>query len=296
MSVRPLLTVVIPTYGREQVLINTLTVLDRQFSAEHELLVVDQTSTHEPGTERSLASMMQRPGRRLIRLAVPSVTAAMNRGLIESRGELVLFLDDDIVPGDGLFNAHIMAHGNSDPQTVLIAGRVVQPWHRNIRPGQESPFLWSDSRSVTGFMGGNFSVKRNVAIGIGGFDQNFRYAAYRYENDFADRIHAAGFQIRYEPGATIDHLKAADGGVRAFGNHLTTLKPGHALGAYYYLLKSGQRVAPGIARRMWGSFSTRFHLTHPWYVPVTIVAELRGLLQAIRLWRAGPAQLDPEAG
>jgi len=287
---------VIPTYGREQVLINTLAELDRQLSAGHELLVVDQTPAHEPGTERRLASMMQRPGRRLIRLAVPSVTAAMNRGLTESRGEIVLFLDDDIVPGDGLLNAHLMAHSDSDSQTVLIAGRVVQPWHRDSCPRQESPYLWSDSRPVSGFMGGNFSVVRNAAIGIGGFDQNFRYAAYRYENDFADRLQAAGFRIRYEPGATIDHLKAAEGGVRAFGNHLTTHKPGHALGAYYYLLKSGERVAPGIARRLRDSISTRFHLSHPWYVPVTIIAEVRGLLEAIRLWRAGPDQLDPEAG
>jgi len=39
---------------------------------------------------------------------------------------------------------------------------------------------------------------------------------------------------------------------------------------------------------------TRHHLLHPWWIPVTFVAEIRGLAQACRLKSRGPHLLRPQ--
>ena len=49
------LSVVMPTYRREQVLLDTLQSLFEQTVPADEILVVDQTERHEPSTEAQLA-------------------------------------------------------------------------------------------------------------------------------------------------------------------------------------------------------------------------------------------------
>ena len=289
------LSVVIPTLGREDVLLSTIRSLLPQMQ-NHELIVVDQTRAHQVTTSEQLQSWSDGGAIKWIQLKEPSVPAAMNRGLRDAQGQLVVFLDDDIAPPRDLLASHLAAHrerheDDHESRTVaLVAGRVIQPWHQTELA--DAPFLWPEPREVTAFMGGNFSIIRRVALDLGGFDENFRYAAYCYERDFADRLLAAGYRIAYEPRVFLHHLKAVEGGVRVYGDHLTTMKPGHALGAYYYILKSGQSPLKRVATRLFGSFATRFHLRRPWYIPLTLFAELRGLLEAIRAFRNGPRLMD----
>ncbi|MGL4503439.1 MAG: glycosyltransferase family 2 protein, partial [Planktothrix sp.] len=55
----PLISVIIPTYNREQVLRETLTEVLQQTYPNFEVLVVDQTSTHEPETQAYLEQLTQ---------------------------------------------------------------------------------------------------------------------------------------------------------------------------------------------------------------------------------------------
>ncbi len=288
------LTVVIPTYARNEVLINSIRLLLPQLGDSHEIIVVDQTEQHAPDCERQLRQWADSAVINWIVLSAPSVTSAMNEGLIHARGSIVLFLDDDIEPGPGLLDAHLSCYAKFDCD--LVAGRVVQPWDVVNGDGSHGPpsaFNQELPYAGTEFPGGNFSVKRDVALRIRGFDQNFRFAAYRYEREFADRIIAAGCLIRYCPEAKINHLQAVEGGVRSYGSHLTSCRPGHSLGAYYYILGSDRRRIYRMLSRLCRSITTRFHLTHPWFIPVTLVAEFRGLTLALKLWGQGPNLLPP---
>ena len=139
-------------------------------------------------------------------------------------------------------------------------------------------------------MGGNFSVQKSSALEVGGFDQNFVRVAYHFEREFADRWRARGGRIHFCPAAAIRHLKAASGGTRTFGGHLTTLFPAHSVGAYYYLLSSQlakRRVREFFARPL-RSIATRHHLRRPWWIPMTLIAELTGMLWALILRARGP--------
>jgi GT2 family glycosyltransferase len=140
-------------------------------------------------------------------------------------------------------------------------------------------------------------VKRAVALGLGGFDENFVHVAYRFEAEFCDRALSAGERIVFEPGASIRHLRVASGGTRSYGEHLTTVKPSHAVGAYYYLLRA-RRVRHRFGAILWRmirSVRTRHHLRHPWWIPGTLFAELWGLLWALRLYFGGPRLLGCRA-
>src|SRR6185369_12123650 len=110
--------------------------------------------------------------------------------------------------------------------------------------------------------------RREDALALGGFDENFVRVAYNFEREFADRWRAAGGTIQFTPEAAIRHLKAAAGGTRSFGEHLTTAFPAHSVGAYYFLLRSplAKHRLRAFAARLVRSVVTRHHLRRPWWI------------------------------
>ena len=283
---KPAVSIVIPTYGREQVLVDTLRALLALEPRAAEIVVLDQTPAHEAAVEAALSRWREEGAIRWLRLEKPSIPGAMNRGALEARGEILLFLDDVIVPDAGLIGAHEAAQ--REREAAVIAGRVLQPWHGEHHDSE--PFTQLQGEFREEFMGGNFSIRREGLLAAGGFDENFKGAAYRFEREFADRILEQGGAIWYEPAALIHHLHCSSGGTRSQGDHLTSWNPRHPVGAYYYLLKSPRIRKRGrqAIRRFFSSVATRHHLRKPWYVPVTLFSELAGLAWAARLASTGP--------
>jgi GT2 family glycosyltransferase len=292
MNQLPGVSIVIPTLGREQVLLDTLAFLLGLACPAAEILVVDQTAQHQDATDAALTALASAGSIRWLRRSEPSIPAAMNQGLSEAREEVVLFLDDDIVPWPDLVRAHQQAHAASGAQ--LVAGRVIQPWQLDEPDragGGEFSFNSGAPAWVNEFMGGNFSIRKQVGLRLGGFDENFVRVAYRFEAEFAHRYRAAGHRIFFEPAACLRHLKAGSGGTRTFGEHLTTWRPDHAVGAYYHALRTCDLHT--LLLRWWGAVAPRYHLRHPWRVPATLVAELGGMLWAAALFARGPKRLRP---
>ena len=271
-------------------LLSTLEHVLPQLRPQDELLVVDQTEQHQPGTLERLRELHAAGAVRWIQQHPASITAAMNRGLIEAICEVVLFVDDDILPCSSLLSAHREAH-ETNSKTV-VAGTVIQPWDRVADRWNAAEFIPASVEPawVEEFMGGNFSLRRDHAIELGGFDENFVQVAYRYEAEFAYRFRAAGGRIRLEPKACLHHLHEARGGTRSYGEHLRTARPAHAVGAYYFALRTKSRGGwlRDCLTRPLRAVSTRHHLRRPWWIPVTLAAEWRGMCWAIRLHRAGP--------
>jgi len=137
-------------------------------------------------------------------------------------------------------------------------------------------------------------MDRERALAIGGFDENFVGAAYRFETDFAVRLVAAGGTIWFEPQASIHHLKLATGGLRSFGDHRSSASPAHSVGDYYFALRHRPPFWRYALARIRRNIATRYHLRHPWTIPTKLVGELRGLLLARRLARTGPRLLAPK--
>jgi glycosyltransferase involved in cell wall biosynthesis len=291
MSAACPVSIVIPTLGREAVLLETLGYLLALDDRAAEILVVDQTPEHEPQTTSALEALDGSGRIRWLRQSQPSIPAAMNRGLVEAQQHIVLFLDDDIIPGSELVRAHVAARELTG--APLVAGRVIQPWQSETPDeGGDGAFSFNSSRPawIDEFMGGNFSIARAIALELGGFDENFVRVAYRFEAEFAHRYRAASHRIAYEPKAWLKHLKAASGGTRTFGDHLTTWRPDHAVGAYYHALRTG-RLGEFVARPARAAV-TRYHLRRPWRMPATLFAETAAMGWALWLFLRGAKRLN----
>ena len=277
------LTVVIPTYNRPGIVVDTVRRLQALDPPPDAIIVVDQT----PTTNEELRTT----NAQVIRLDAPSIPHAMNVGLLAAATPLVLFLDDDIEPSPQLVAGHRDAH--ADEAIWAVVGQILQPGEEPAHVEQprddlEFRFFAADGRFVTNVMAGNLSVKRERAVEAGGFDENYVQAAYRFETDFALRLAGAGGKIWFEPRASLRHLKLATGGLRSFGDHRVTASPAHAAGDYYFALGHRRFFWPYAARRLMKNVATRYLLAHPWFIPSKIVGEVRGMLLARRLWRAGP--------
>lgn len=295
---QPGLTIVIPTLGRESVLLDTVRGLLALEEPAEEILVVDQTPRHQPETEAALAAWEASGRIRLLRRATPAVVPAMNHGLREARHPLVLFLDDDIIPAPGLVRAHRAAHA-AHPGAWAVVGQVLQPGEEpsdlpavgprgGLRADLDFPFRSSRPDWVVNVMAGNLSVRRERALALGGFDVRYTPpVSFRFETDFARRVIAAGGRIRFEPLASIRHLRASSGGTRSKGGHLASASPIHGVGDYYFALTHGRGWERWsyILIRPFRQVRTRFHLCHPWWIPVKFVGELRAIALACALAR-----------
>lgn len=292
----------IPTYGRDAVLTTTIESLLQLQQRAAEILIVDQTPQHDAATEERLQSWNSDGTIQWIRLEKPSITCSMNHGLRTAKSPLVLFLDDDIKPRSELVAKHSETHKGS-PELWATVGQVIQPWQQpqdidaprlqsGLRRDEDFPFHSTRELAVRNVMAGNLCVNRDRALSIGGFDENFQGAAYRFETEFARRVESAGGTIRFLGNAGIDHLRVERGGTRVAGSHLTSASPRHGVGDHYYAMQHATTSAEANAyclRRIFREVRTKFHLTHPWWIPVKFLGEVRAYFAARRLAKTSTA-------
>lgn len=291
------LTVAIPTFGREKVLLETIDFMLALSPAPDEVFLIDQTPEHEVATITRLSQLTEQRKIRILQ-QLPSIPKAMNRALRDATGDVVLFVDDDIIPAADLIARHLSAHQRSN--VVAVVGQVLQPGevpvdvaHSQCQNGLKADlqfcFLSTQPATVRNVMAGNLSVNRKAALAAGGFDENFVGVAYRFETEFARRLSRTQGAIHYEPAASIHHLAATRGGTRSFGKHLTSGRPEHSVGDYYFAMLEGSlfEATCYCLTRFLRSVRTKFHLTHPWWIPVKLLGEFRGFLWAVQLRMRG---------
>jgi len=93
-----MISVIVCTYNRASYLQKTLTSFFEQTclgAVDHELLVIDNNSSDD--TPQVVEEFKARPGARYIFERRQGLCCARNRGVAESRGEIVAFLDDDVI-------------------------------------------------------------------------------------------------------------------------------------------------------------------------------------------------------
>lgn len=280
------ISVIIPTYKREEILVESLGALARLLKHGDEMIVIDQTPEHEPATRSELDRMASTGTIRWYRRSRPSQNEAMNIAAMLARGEILLFLDDDIVPFDGLLEGHRCAFDgpHAPPATC---GQVLQPWNSaavSSVKGFDLDFdpAYSRSCDVRFLIGANFAMRRDTYLSVGGMDENFYGANYRNDSEMAYRIcGVTGRLIRFLPEAGLRHLFAG-GGNRAFGAKDTWGHIGGSIGDYYFALKClpfRQKIRHILLRFVRASLN-RNTVTHPWLVPSMALREVVAFFRA----------------
>jgi len=295
------LDIVIPSFQRGAVLLDTINILQKQKDDFETLIIVDQTDySANDQVLRDLESLAENGTIDFIREEKPSIPNAMNIGLLAASSDLVLFLDDDITPSETLVAQHKQAYSE---EVIAVVGQILQPGEVSITitsyPSNQGfdadlvfPFYSDKERIIQNCMAGNLSVDRQAAIDCGGFDTNFIAVAYRFETEFCRRlIKNSGKLFKFSPAASIHHLKISTGGTRNKAkNFLTSMLPDHSVGEYYFVLRESKGVAKWyyVMRRYFGSLRARYYVLKPWWIPIRLIAEARGFCQALSLNKKGP--------
>ena len=112
------LSVVIPTFNRQQVLERSLTALLMQDTspAEYEIIVVNDGSSD--GTAEFLRHWQPKCAFHVLEAPHRGAGAARNAGVSAATGELVLFLDDDLIGVPDLLRQHCASHSSSEFRVV----------------------------------------------------------------------------------------------------------------------------------------------------------------------------------
>ena len=213
-------SIVIPTYRREEPLCAVLKDALALDYPDLEVIVVDQTPEHTEPIRAFLDSIADRV--RVIRQALPQLVTALNAGLAAARGEIVLFLDDDVRIVDPDLVAHHVRNYD-DPTIGGVTGRVLDAATRaegRYDPRSADPVFgyfntgWNHRTRAIVYTaaGANMSFRRHLLVQLGGFDRRFVGNAFRFENDFVLRLHRAGYSVVLDPAPEVLHFYGSPGG------------------------------------------------------------------------------------
>ena len=119
----PSISIIVPTYQREAVLCSTLADVLKQDYPDYEVIVVDQTQDHQPETQAYLEELTATEQIQYYQLSWASLPGARNYGVERSRGDIILFIDDDVELPEGYLQAHATVFMEK-PEVGAVAGRV----------------------------------------------------------------------------------------------------------------------------------------------------------------------------
>ena len=216
-------SVVVPTLNREQPLCDTLRhFLEAETYGNRELIVIDQSDRHGAATEEFLSK--HKEDMQYVRVTKKGLPSARNEGVRRSTGDIVVFVDDDVLPREGFLAAHVKRY--ADPTVVGVTGPALAPGdHPKSREEiGEAAFKSVSAQQLMRFdlgfpvvaqwaVGCNMSFRREVILRLGGFDEVFERAPIGDDAEFSHRAKTLG-TIWYEPDAALIHLQVPSGGTR----------------------------------------------------------------------------------
>ena len=211
MMERPLVSVVIPTYNREAVVRKTLERLGSQSlpAGQIEVCLVDDGST-DATTSFSQAGFPF--ALRLLRHNRQGATAARNAGAGESRGEVLVFLDDDIWPERTAVEN--LARACLEHERTIMLGTLLTPDVSRsavfARLNTPAPFAAHAATEdydlpATGCLTGFLAVRRADFFELGRFQDPTGGWPNWDDVDFGYRAIEAGFRLRRSARARAEH-------------------------------------------------------------------------------------------
>ena len=216
-------SVIIPTYCRKNYLLDVLNCLIKQSVLPKEVFIID--SSPESG----------RLGREDVDRLPPwinyetcenikNIPWKKNLAIPRCTGEILLFLDDDILFDESLIADHLECYAETDADG--ISGLVLLPGEeKSDKPVVNNEgWLWNVGLNVRNLnkvidtkviCTANFSIRRDVLLSVGGFDERIKGTWDDTELGF--RLINYGYKIIHHPKPGVLHLKPNSGGSREEG-------------------------------------------------------------------------------
>ena len=199
------ISVIMPTYNRIDSLKRTFSYLEKSKLKPLEVLIIDQSNADFSTQIQRLCGVEEDFNVVYIHLEKPSLTAARNVGMKMSKGEVLVFMDDDVdVDAETLSN---VVNLFKDERLVMAGGLDKTDIYHNSKLGYlfgKSKWSKRDSGHMASgiygrfplkcegmtrtewVMGFFFAVRRSFIIENDcQFDENLQYYAYAEDLDFS---------------------------------------------------------------------------------------------------------------
>lgn len=218
-----MISVIICTYNREKYIFRVLESLaknDYPYS-EYEIVLIDNNCTDGTAAEleRFKASYPEVTFRYFLEPS-QGLSYARNRGIHESKGEILVFLDDDAFTAPDYLST-IAATLSGHPEISCFGGKITPLFEDCSAP--DWLCKWSLSwvsgldmgenltRFTKGFpIGANMGARKNVFEKCGNFNVSLGRSSKNLmggeEKDMFQRIRSNGYEIYYLPGIEVMHV------------------------------------------------------------------------------------------
>lgn len=241
------ISIVIPTINRYEDLLNTVNYLINQSFSEFEIIIIDQTDKID---ELVVSQIKSHNIITYIQSTNKSASAARNVGINKSKGDVILFVDDDVIIEDPFFLEKHYRH-YKDPSISGVFGSPIElssdgkaTYNRHWMSLRNSIVGWLYFPSNYGCntfidvgRSNNLSVRKDVAIAVGGMDENYEKGAHREEGDFCLRVSQKYGNFLFDPQAKLIHIGNKTGGIRSWNDNDYIKAKHNMIGAIYFDLK-----------------------------------------------------------
>lgn len=242
---KPELSVVVCTYRREEEMRDLVGDLLRQEGVAPEIVLVDQTPEHEPTTKRFLEKHRSRI--RHLRLTEPNLPNARNEGIAAARGDVLVFIDDDLRVEadflrsirdefrnpvvDGLAPLVVYEHDGKVDSHASALERLPPGWEQEARI------------RVSRVAGACMAFRRKLVVEVGGFEAllgRLNPSASNEDFEFCGRWVRAGHSLWLVPGIRALHRMDAPGGCDVRTRPLEESERQHTRAGTFVILKEEQ--------------------------------------------------------
>lgn len=191
------LSVVMPVRNRAHIVGASLnTIIDAALNAADDRLSVEIVVTDDASDDGSLALVRDIAARSPVPMQVITFDSrqgpaiARNAAIERASGELVVFIDSDVIVPPGFFQAHQQVHREQGPD-IYVNGALV--WVATLEEAlaMPAPTVWDFSSRSLGTA--NASVLREHLEQVGGFDPAFRGMGWE-DSDLGRRLQKFGLK------------------------------------------------------------------------------------------------------
>src|SRR4051812_14020232 len=213
----PFVSIIVATYRREDLLRSTLQQLLDQDYPRYEPIVADQSSDHEQETSDFLIQNAARI--RYFRLEQPNLPAARNFAIQRAAGDIIAFVDDDMIVPRDCVSKLVEAYRNEEVwgATGFTLGHA-EADERNQRAHEKRVASGRTSVNelirVKHFNGCLMSFRREIFERVGYFDEwmGSQPMAAGEDSEFCYRATSAGLGLWLNPALVTQHLVGKRGG------------------------------------------------------------------------------------
>ena len=190
----PKFSIIIPVYNAAATLPQTLESVAKQSFIDFEVVLVDDGSTDETVAWLT-AQAAELPHVRLIQQSHGGPAQGRNRGVENARGEVIVFIDSDLVVTPTFLCCHAKAlerhWQRAGHRRCFTYGAVINT--ANFSDPTSEPHKLRDL-SWAYFATGNVAIDRDLLVGAGLFDTRFHL--YGWEDlELGERLRLQGFAL-----------------------------------------------------------------------------------------------------